>query len=123
VRIAEGLRAPSIEVGGARSAEIEASVILHPMPGFWRVIWEEDLRAPSRDLVNQIFYVVVTVGGDAFSRLALEHSTVPEWLRGMIYDVFDVLSVIALAQLAIPMAISPMAIRMIRAGFRAARKP
>ena len=60
----------------------------------------------------------MTVGGDAVSRFALEHSTVPEWLRSMIYDVFDALSVIALAQLAIPMVL-----RMIRSGLRAVKKP
>lgn len=98
------------------TAEGSASDILRPMgePGFWKVIWEEDLRAPSRDLVNQVFYIVVTVGGDAFSRFALDHSTVPGWLRSMIYNTFDALSVVALAQLAIPMAL-----RMIRSGLRA----
>jgi hypothetical protein len=98
----------------------ELAVILHPMAdsGFWKKIWEEDLRAPSRDLVNQVFYVVVTVFFDAFSKLILDHSTVAEWLRGIIYNVFDALTLIALAQLAFPMAI-----RMIRSAIRSARKP
>jgi hypothetical protein len=85
--------------------------------GFWKAIWNEDLRAPSRDLVNQVFYVLVTTSGDAFFRLALGHSTVSQWLQEIIYNVFDGLTLIALAQLAIPMAI-----RMIRSGVRSAKR-
>lgn len=86
-------------------------------PGFWKAVWEEDLRAPSRDLVNQVFYVVVTVAFDAFSKLGLGHSTVSKWLQDIIYNVFDCLTLIALAQLAFPMAI-----RMVRSGIRSATK-
>jgi hypothetical protein len=86
------------------------------MAGFWRVVWDEDLRAPSRDLVNQVFYVLVTVAFDAFSHLALDHSTVSRWLQEIIFNVFDMLTLLALAQLAIPMAI-----RMVRSGIRSAK--
>jgi hypothetical protein len=84
-----------------------------PERGFWRAIWEEDLRAPSRDLVNQIFYLAVTVLLDGFSHLLLDRSMLPSWVRDLIYQVFDMLTVIALIQLAIPMGV-----RMLRSGYR-----
>ena len=52
-----------VRIGGELlTADAASSGILHPivMPGFWKVIWEEDLRAPSGDLINQVFYLVVT---------------------------------------------------------------
>lgn len=99
------------------TVEAALAVILQPMAGFWRTIWEEDLRAPSRDLINQVFYLVVTVFLDGFSHLTLDHSTLAGWLQSTIYNVFDALTLIALTQLAFPMAI-----RMIRSGLRSARK-
>jgi hypothetical protein len=89
----------------------QVAVILRPMaePGFWKPIWNEDLRAQCRDLVNQLFYLVTTISFDAFSRLALERSMVADWLRNVIYTVFEGLTLLALAQLAIPMAL-----RMVR---------
>lgn len=96
------------------------AVILRPMPprGFWETVWKEDLRPPFRDLVSQLFYIVVTVSLDGFSHLVLDRSLVPAWLRDVIYNVFDFLILLALAQLAIPMTI-----RMVRSLLTSMRKP
>ena len=85
--------------------------------GFWATVWEEDLRAPTRDLVGQLFYVIVTVFLDTFSRLALDHSGVEQSIRDLTYEVFNGLTILALANLAIPMAL-----RLLRSTFRAVRR-
>ena len=81
--------------------------------GFVKTIWEEDLRALVRDLINQLFYLIVTVGLDTVSHLLLDRSVVSPWLRTIIYQVFEFMTLAALAQLAIPMTL-----RMFRSTLR-----
>lgn len=82
---------------------------------FWNAIWKEDLRATVRDLISQMFFVVVTVLLDSVDHALLEPSGVEAWLKSLIYAVFDGLTVVALGTLAIPMAV-----RMVRSGAKAA---
>lgn len=93
--------------------------ILHPMasPGFWEVIWEEDFRAPLRDLVTQVFWLATTIVLDTVVHLSLGHSFLAVWLRDLIYEVFDILILLSLCAMAFPMGL-----RIIRSGMRAVRK-
>jgi len=85
--------------------------------GLWRKVWEEDLRAPSRDLINQLFYLLITAFLDGASHLALDRSLIAPWLRKGIYDAFDGLTLLALVQLVLPMGV-----RMIRSTWRSVKK-
>ena len=84
--------------------------------GFWRVLWEEDLQASVRDVINQVFYLVVTVLLQFFGKL-LDVSNVAHWVAELIHEVFDGLTVVALGTLAIPMAL-----RMIRSAVRSVKQ-
>jgi hypothetical protein len=78
------------------------------MAPFRRIIWEEDLRAPTRDAIGQIFYIAVAALLQLIGK-ALDLVGMASWLQILIHWVFDGLLVVALINLAIPMAF-----RMIR---------
>ena len=84
-------------------------------PGFWRAAWEQDLKAPARDFIKQAFYVVLTAVLQLLGRL-LDATGVAPWLGDLIHLVFDALTVVALGQLVIPMAL-----RMLRSGIKSVR--
>ena len=102
------------------TSQVGEFVILRPMAtrpaSFWKEIWEVDLRAPVRDFINQVFFLVLMVGSDSIAHVALSHSQLDQWLQDMIFLVFNGLSVIALATLAFPMGL-----RMIRSGLKRAK--
>ena len=87
-----------------------------PAPArFWSDIGN-DLRPVLRDVINQSVYMGCTVVLQAFGQI-LDACGVPPWLTGVIQNVFNGLTVIALINLAIPMGL-----RMLRATWVAIRK-
>jgi hypothetical protein len=77
--------------------------------GFWKEIWEEDLRSPTRDLIVLLTFVAGAFVPDTVAHLALDHSFLPAWVREPVYEVFDALVLISLAVVA-----GSIAVRMYR---------
>jgi hypothetical protein len=84
--------------------------------GFWKGLWEDELRAPIRDFIGQAVFLVLATVLEVYGRL-LDAVGMEQWLRDLIHQVFDGLTVAALARLAIPMLV-----RMLWSGRRAMRK-
>ena len=79
--------------------------ILQPMPQ--RSLRQEildDLRGPVRDLVIQVFFLLVTLLLEGVKQIVFVTGILAEWLKSTISFVFDTLTLLALAALAIPMA-------------------
>jgi hypothetical protein len=103
-------------VSSANYAEVTEIVYFPGVLPYWKVVWEEDLRAPSRHLISKIFYLAAT-GLLHLCALGLK-PVLDLWLNQIIHEVFNGLSLIALGVLAIPMAVE-----MLRAGYKSVLKP
>jgi hypothetical protein len=72
--------------------------------GFWPGLWEEDLRAPTRDFIKRCFFLVETGVLQLIAR-AMDASGIPQWLSKFIHNVLDGLAVVALASVALSMVV------------------
>lgn len=84
--------------------------------GFWIVLWEEDLRGPSRDVIRQTFFFACTALLQ-LSRRIVEASGIASWLGRLIGTGTDGLTVIAFVVLSLVIAIG-----MLRSGWASVRK-
>jgi hypothetical protein len=83
-----------------------------PGLGFWRSVWEEDIRWPLRDVIRQIFFVLCTISLE-FGKWLLGLSAVPKGLQDFIGVVFDGLTATSVSVLA-----AVITVGMIRYGWR-----
>ncbi len=83
--------------------------------GFWRTVWEEDIRGPLRDVIRQIFFLGCTAFLQA-ARRVLDATGVAPWLQSFIATVTDGLTVVALAVLFIVIAFG-----LLRSGWKSVR--
>lgn len=75
------------------------------------IVWK-DVRGPLRDFIRQVFFLALT-GLLQLAKRALDLTGTPTWLLGMIGTVFDALTVVALACLAVNILLG-----MVRSAFK-----
>lgn len=67
---------------------------------FWETVWRDDLRAPFRDFISQLFFLALTGVLQVAGRI-LDLTGMPLWLQHMVTSLFNFLTVEALAVLVI----------------------